>query len=397
MAARVLLDVSEVACHRRPGDGRALTGQHDDDCTDLKCRGCQTCPEPHCGVCGNEHATNAHPLTCAGCVGEVREDLAVVVELSRHLWDQAVNGGNEGRLLAAAPIPGGDPLVLVSPGGWGLGQFRQMVHRLGHTDAGGEPAPLDVSHLDDERASDPEPPLLVLASLEEMWRSILGQPQATERATIRRAAAYLNQNLTWAAQRRDIDMLEFVSTLRGLRSRLENTLVDGERLSKGVECFGCGRVLTRAYHPPRPCRHVAEAKAQGITAAAWIRTVETYPELVPRKIRAKHDIRSEHALCKQGGLSEPDVTTGWECRTCKRQYTAGDYARAVMHQTSNAQGWVTAVLASQATGRPIRTVHSWIYRRKVPACCELRTHALMVWWPDVRRQHLRTFISRLVA
>jgi hypothetical protein len=219
-------------CHYRPNDKRALTGHHADDCTDPTCHGCLKCPEKHCVCCGYEHATNAHPYTCADCVKTTREDLAAIVELARHLRDQAANAGNDGKLLAAAPIPGGDAMVLISPSGDGDSQVRQAMH-------------YDVwTHLDDESRGDPEPPLLVLANLEDIWRDTLGQPKAEGRATIRGSAAYLDQQLTWAAQRPDIDMPDFAATLRRMRRRLEDTLQDGKRSETGAPCISCGTELT---------------------------------------------------------------------------------------------------------------------------------------------------------
>jgi hypothetical protein len=325
-------------CHFRLNDKRALTGHHVDDCADPTCRGCQQCTENHCCVCTHEHATNAHPYTCADCVKATREDLAAIVELARHLRDQAANAGNDGRLLAAAPIPGGDAMVLMSPSGEGDAQLRQAIHYD------------QWNHLDDESRGDPEPPLLLLANLEDIWRDTLGQPKAQGRATIRGSAGYLDQQLTWAAQRPDIDMPDFAATLRRMRGRLEDTLQDGKRSETGAPCISCGTELTH------------RANDRQDTCDCPPRKPHTRHELHPFDhccLQCRVDVK--HQRHDQGGLRDE-----WLCRGCERRYDMSEYEDRVVALTyaQHAPARTSADLTARYDIKPA-TLRKWVERGKV--------------------------------
>jgi hypothetical protein len=331
---------------------RVVVGQHRDDCGDLACLGCLKCPENHCVCCCKEHATNAHPLTCADCVKATREDLAAIVELARHLRDQAANAGNDGRLLAAAPIPGGDAMVLMSPSGEGDIQVRQAMHTVNEADRLEQPDRKKhaFDHLDDESRGDPEPPLLLLANLEDIWRDTLGQPKAQGRATIRGSAGYLDQQLTWAAQRPDIDMPDFAATLRRMRGRLEDTLQDGKRSETGAPCISCGTELThRANDRQDTC------------------------DCPPRKPHTRHELHpfdhcclqcrvdAKHQRHDQGGLRDE-----WLCRGCERRYDESEYKDRVVALTyaQHAPARISADLTARYDLKPA-TLRKWVERGKV--------------------------------
>jgi hypothetical protein len=70
-------------------------------------RGCAPCTAPHCLICGREHATLDQPDTCPECIGKIRDDLAELGRDYADLATEAIAGGGDGRLVAAAPIPGG--------------------------------------------------------------------------------------------------------------------------------------------------------------------------------------------------------------------------------------------------------------------------------------------------
>jgi hypothetical protein len=70
--------VEESHCRYMASDQpRVLPGRHRDDCEVETCAGCLPCPMDHCRVCGVEHSVGA----CAGCVGEVRENLGELVRM----------------------------------------------------------------------------------------------------------------------------------------------------------------------------------------------------------------------------------------------------------------------------------------------------------------------------
>ena len=93
-----------MRCYRTASDKpRAIKGKHADDCParptyDTKgrlqavdpCDGCEPCGERHCGVCGWRHVDQ---LTCARCVGEVRESITAIQTLTaRALYDALAKG-----------------------------------------------------------------------------------------------------------------------------------------------------------------------------------------------------------------------------------------------------------------------------------------------------------------
>lgn len=185
----------------------------------------QPCEHRHCcvGRCWN-HTDDQHPQTCATCVGLVRDTLAEIVRLTDLLPTQTAEGGCDGRLLAGAPIPGGDAMVLLGPGSLGA-------------------QALDHEH---ESWSDPVPPLQMLATHEDDWRLELGH-QAGPRATMWRCADYLGQHLTLMAQRHPA-FDEFAADLARLRGRLEDVLSEGEREEPTkTPCLECGAMLVKRY------------------------------------------------------------------------------------------------------------------------------------------------------
>ncbi|MDQ3541182.1 MAG: hypothetical protein M3440_10870, partial [Chloroflexota bacterium] len=95
-------------CHRGPAgqrlDGPGHQGTHDD---------CTECGGTHCIVCGKTHLTEPTMRTCPQCVGNTRDDLAAIPELYIRLKLHSIYGGNNGKLEAGRPIPGGDAQVIL--------------------------------------------------------------------------------------------------------------------------------------------------------------------------------------------------------------------------------------------------------------------------------------------
>jgi hypothetical protein len=197
--------------------------------------------------------------------------------LTNALPAQAVAAGNEGQLLAGAPIPGGDATVLLAGGSEGKAQ----VHAL----CSGQDAP----HASDERHSDPQPPLHLLASWEDDWRLTFGHGGGP-RATMTRVVRYLSQHLARAAQEHEA-FDEFAADLRRCRIRLEDVLHAGERDETGAPCVHCGTELVRKSRPAQPCTD--EHHREGHT-------------------------------CDQGGLRDE-----WRCPRCHRVYDMRSYWNAV--------------------------------------------------------------------
>lgn len=213
--------MTDTSCkYAGTGNPRILPGRHDPACPG-DCDGCQECDRAHCPVCGVRHSATA----CSECLASARDDLAWVARVARsevgkpdRLLTEAVQGGGDQRLLAAAPIPGADAMVMLAPGN---------LH--GHTD---------------ESWSDPIPPLLVLATWEDDWRETFhhgGGP----RATVERCFDYLDRNLALAgSQHPAFD--GFAADLRKLRARMERVIHDQPQGDlANVSCFDCGGDLER--------------------------------------------------------------------------------------------------------------------------------------------------------
>lgn len=228
-----------MKCRYDSAIGWRVLARHEDGCDRTDCDGCQPCAQRHCIVCALVHtATDVN--VCAGCVGETRDALADVVRLSGALLDHAAYGGDDGRLLAGAPIPGADAMVMLAPGSDGRSQTQALLK--------GTAAP----HTADEYRGDAEPPLQLLASWEDDWRLVFGHGGGP-RATLDRAAGYLDRQL-WRAAREHLAFDEFAADINRCRARLEDVLHDGVRDETGAPCVHCGATLIRdadAPHAPR--------------------------------------------------------------------------------------------------------------------------------------------------
>lgn len=402
-------------CHFDRALGERVTSRHRDDCPSLidqgDCpaagRGCAPCTAPHCNICSREHATNDEPDTCAECIGKVRGDLT---ELGRDYADlaiEAIAGGSDGQLVAAAPIPGGTAQVLQGP----MVRFDQL-----RTYRGYGPAQMAEIH----HHNDPIPPLAVLAQWEDMWRAWFGHPRAP-RATVAGAIRYLGEQLDVMANGqggKGPDFLAFTKQIRTLRAGLERALHDEQEPERGVECFECGDRLVRRFRDPKRCRHKTQARVELQRALVrqrdgqdWMRIVlRSYPELDVME----HDLaaargpsaslvaaaRRPCAKCqdRQGGLDDPRAGRSWECPGCRKEYDVGEYVTAVRRDLIEGDGWAQVTAAAQAATDlvgmvvPDSMVRKWAKRLTVASACAWRgpvkgqvqrSPQRLVFWPDV--------------
>ncbi|WP_210651331.1 hypothetical protein [Nocardioides sp. SYSU D00065] len=380
-----MTDHRPPACHYDRDLGERVTTEHRDDCPDpTGHRGCKTCTAPHCTVCGRAHATNEHPVTCPACQGRVDQDLAEIADAYDALAVEAVDGGGDGRLVAAAPIPGGVAQILRGP----TVSFPAM-----RTFRGWKADDHERDHPTSSRTgrpADPVPPLAILALWEDAYRAWLGHsPAAT--ATVAGAVAYLRAQLPYLAQRTDgPDWHDFTRQVRDVRAQLEHALHDGRDPERGVECFECGETLVRRWRRATPCTHPTPARRE---LQRWARL--GYPEaLTVGDVRAAYQPCGD---CDQGGIENPTAGQSWECPGCRKEYDPGEYATAVRRDllTNGAagDGWTHISMAAEAastmTGGLVlpATVRKWMDRNKVASCCLWepgRTWGVrLVFWPDV--------------
>lgn len=370
------------ACHYDRHLGERVTTEHRDDCTDpAGHRGCKPCTAPHCTVCGSTHATNDQPITCPGCQGKVDQDLAELLACYDALAYEAVDGGGDGRLVAAAPIPGGTAQVLRGP----TVTFAAMRTFHGYT---------DKHHLQDHPVSkktgqptDPVPPLAVLAVWEDRYRAWLGHTPAAM-ATVSSAVAYLRTQLPYLAQQtQGPDWHTFTSDIRDLRAQLEHALHDGRAPEHGVECFECGEELVRRWRRAAPCTHLTPARRE---LRRWVRL--GYPEAL-----SVVDIRAAYQPCgdcDQGGIEDPSAGQSWECPGCRKEYDPGEYATAVRRDLltggPDRDGWTHISMAAEAvtmmTGVTFGSarIRRWMDRGQVASQPAGVTGLRLVLWTDVR-------------
>lgn len=374
------------ACHYDRTYGRRVTTDHVDDCLDSTThRGCKPCTAPHCAVCGRTHATNDHPQTCPTCQGKVDQDLADLAASYDDLADEATDAGGDGRLAAAAPIPGGVAQILRGP----TVAFAAMRTFRGYTSA---------QHRKDHPISDrtglptdPIPPLAVLARWEDLYRAWLGH-SAAPLATVARSVDYLRRQLPYLAQQTEgPDWVTFTREIRDVRSRLEHALHDSREPERGVECFECGDTLERRWRRAVPCTHPTPARRE---LQRWARL--GYPEAL-----TVADVRAAYLPCgdcDQGGIEDPSAGQSWECPGCRKSYDPGEYATAVRRDLltggPDRDGWTHVAMAAEAvtmmTGVTFGAdrIRRWMDRGQVSSLCRWKegtvTGLRLVLWTDVR-------------
>lgn len=196
-----------------------LTPEHKADCQD-DCAGCRPCPKTHCalfGKCANHVDVAAGIVTCPGCIGKVRGDLAAVVDLSTQLLDEAIEKGVDSE---AAVLHG--PAAHPEAFAWRRAARAKREGLL----------------LSDLEADDERHPYLVLGRWDLMIREDYG-PATDLEITINRAHDYLSGQLGRIAQDDDQDFEQFAREIRTCRTHLETVLGDSRKPELGVPCPAC--------------------------------------------------------------------------------------------------------------------------------------------------------------
>jgi len=367
-------------CHYDRALGERVTNQHRDDCENpADHRGCAPCTAPHCTICGRNHATNDQPQTCPTCQLKIDQDLTTITQAHTDLATEALEAGADGRLVAAAPIPGGTAQILIGPT-TRLSDLRTYRGWTPDTFAEDHPTSTKTG-----RPADPLPPLAVLAHWEDTYRAWLGHTSATT-ATVNSAVRYLRTQLPHIAQATDgPDFLDFTRQIRALRAVCERALHDEREPERGVECFECGDKLVRRFHAPARCTHSTPERAE---FGRWLQL--GYPEALTRgDVRAA---RRPCGRCNQGGITDPGAGLSWECPGCRKEYDPGEYATAVRRDLltggPDRDGWTHVTMAAEAASTlvgmivPAGTVRKWVERGKVASRLN-GTGVRLVFWPDV--------------
>lgn len=184
-----------------------------------------------CIVCHHRALDADEPQTCRRCVTVTRSALPDIVtlaamlpaELHARVGAASVGGGAGGD---ENPLPMGDLLSLMGPGGDGYGE-----------------------------KSDTPSVAWSLASWEDDWRTFGGFCGSPYPAGVERAAEWLTANLGVMAQRHPA-FDEFASDMRSLRFLLLRALrMSDDPVRMNADCFECGEPLVRDYVDPSPCAH----------------------------------------------------------------------------------------------------------------------------------------------
>jgi len=396
------------------------------------------CTHPHCVICGREHTTHAHPLTCPTCIAAVRRDLEDIRWLARHLRWHAARG--EGLAVPSARIPGGDALVAIARAGAGWDDLHTRFGPL-------KDNPKADLLTEDHPADDVMPVLLPLLGWEHQWRTHFGHTRrTTDRSPVTAITRYFEDQLDRMAQTTTgPDWQTFTADITALRRQLEGILHDERDPERGVPCFECGDRLVRRFGDPRPCRHqtparrhLTEVERRAAAGRATLAAIATYPELrgehvttvdpvterpvtswvpgeypsgwTPAELAAARppssaEVSAARIPCTdcvdrgQGGIDNPAVGQSWECLGCRKQYTPGEYAHAVRRHllTSgpNGDSWTHIGMAAEAAtmmGVPVTpsTVRRWMDRNQVIAVCRWTPHVTwglrLVYWPSVKER-----------
>lgn len=202
------------------------------------CRDCggEECHRP-CAIC-SRHRVNVTDLqTCFDCATEVRRDLQRIVDLYATLPDYLGHPAairlDQRRGSGEPALPGGDPLVLLGPGGDAGNRRRAYL------------AGLDDAFDQDDRDADPVSIAYALASFEDDWRKVRKEPAASDRETVAGASAYLHRRHDWAAQHHP-DFVEYAAELAKLRRHLERVTRTSDAPERvNATCLDCGERLQR--------------------------------------------------------------------------------------------------------------------------------------------------------
>lgn len=229
-----------------------LTVEHVRDCDDHACSGCKPCGKSHCGMrgrCANHVDVGSGIITCPGCVGKVRKDLALVVTLhGAALPEEVVAAGVESdamNLIGPAALP------------------EHVDFRRGWC---------EIVYDRDNRPGRPraeQHPYLVLGRWDLALRETYGPPTDLS-ITVSRAASYLDGLLAGHFPHGD-EFEEFARDLAACRSHLEAVIHDSRTPEVGRPCPRCAEVAENGKGPKLRKRYASgdDEKTKGGEHDTW--------------------------------------------------------------------------------------------------------------------------------
>lgn len=304
---------------------------------------------PMCTICQIRSLRPAEDTVCEKCIQRTRDQLNEIVTVTVHQASRIIEfSGYYGMF-------GADLLVMTTDGS---------------IDGGGP----------DDWLTDPTPVIAILEANARSWRRGFGEPPAETIATVTNCAGYLQRNL-WRAGAELDEFSDFVTEISTLHSRLLHTagLIDDPERAP-AECFECGGRLIRRYQPLKsdPRQRLERIKHK-VNTSAKRRLLPTSPKE-----------RREMVIAAVLGRAGEGLIDRFECPRCGTTYTWAQYGLALRTRADVCQGWVDIGLAAEVARRPERTLRTWVDRQRVSVACRVDDHRLIVWWPDVLAEMLKS-------
>lgn len=300
-----------------------------------RCQEVGTCSDRHCVLCVG-HLEPTELQTCVRCLARVHRDLVAVVDLFALLPDQLVHRSGQTALALLAPGSVGafwrdaEVVSRLESTPWRPAQrlrHAPLIWSEDPAEQAGQAAAVEweAGSENPHRMSDPPSVAFELGQWEDDWRSVRGEPAATEAGSVAGAVGYLSVRAGWAADHHPA-FDDFAVEVARLRSRLEvATSMDSRPLiGVGVVCFECGVELRREWVPAGSCRHRRPSQAlSGVPLPRRHHGPERLESVAERHARLV-GWAEDHAGCDLGGLSDE-----WTCPRCWRAYDQESYWLAV--------------------------------------------------------------------
>lgn len=227
------MTTDSTGCRWTP-DGHYLP-THTPTCTSRDCPGCTPCthdhngnPVRHCTAktrCTG-HLDPSQRLTCTSCIDRTRRDLRALVDLDLRMATEALAQG-----------VGSEAAMLSGPA---ADITRWLETQVAWANYGGEEGAIMVEALD------PHHPLTVLGWWDMALREDYGPPTQL-RVTVKRAADYLDGQLTRLAQDPQQEFALFAREVLVCRLHLEAVLHDSRRPETGAPCPDCAVPVVKRW------------------------------------------------------------------------------------------------------------------------------------------------------
>lgn len=303
---------------------------------------------------------------------KVASNLRAISTLHKNLLTEAVHSAND------PLMPGGKAMVELAP----VARPQQYIWQIDYIERVLEQHP-DLSADDD----DWEPPLQTLLYWSEKWRIVHDMELTDRRPTIATEVNFLRWCLEWAWDH-EPRFEKFASDIATAKRRLEDTLKSGSRPERT-------RVVCDRDYCENPSQLIRVYAPREHVADECVDCGGLYdPD-------SSDDCRDCGTMLQPVYNSDP-ADDRWKCPSCKHIFNDDDYGRAHGKQlrADGAQRFVylhDAIGTLQAQGRSEHTIRKWLRDSKVNGYCDLTTHKVYVWWPDLWVLHLSTKTRKRVA